>query len=682
MPLTSNQTDSIEALNLIPSARIHELYKSQDVEDPLVLRKKAAAFRKGYTNWRKSGSKGARGETNYLLDKESLHASELRHEQIAEASAALELQNILFMEKVDEEIEDEVLGSPRQLSASRQLSRRSSLRDLWQQEGDVQERITQRSGSFHENELEHNDPKEHWLKFYVNPYSGMEEAREAEPIALNQANLKKIRSVFKPTYPRLKEKGVDFVMCHMGVGGFSRSHQFVYTDDLLEKEQQGPRWGICGIGLMEWDRKMYETLKEQDYMYTLLSRGRKSSEARIIGSIIDYIFAPDDHEACIAKLADSKTRIVSLTITEKGYCQDNQGDLDTNNPFVKSDIEGNLQKPKTAIGMIVAGLRRRMENGEPSFTVLSCDNLPENGDKVERCVLQMAGHINSKLKEWIHSQTKFPNTMVDRITPLTEQEHKDLLARDYMVLDGWPVIAEDFRQWVVEDKFCCGRPAWEKVGALMVEEVRPYEFMKLRLLNGGHSALSYAGYLSGFHYVDDAMCDPVVNAYIAEFFHQVIPTLSPVPGVSMQDYCDQLIARFCNPYIKDNLTRLHEDGSKKMPNTMRDAIINLSERGLSTTTFSLAHAAWIQLCTGHDLNDEPCSMKDPMAEQLKKLARATMEDPSRPSATAFLMEVHGQTLTNIKSFVTEVEGCLRDLRVLGAKAVLESVVQGSAVVQM
>ncbi|CAM9266229.1 unnamed protein product, partial [Choristocarpus tenellus] len=580
-------SDLIDSLNLINSSKIHELYAKQETEDPLVLRKKAADFRKGYKDWRKKKPKGARGETNYLLDKEKLHAHNVREDAIEEL---------------------EIPGG---------LSRNSSMEFILSpRAGSVRGRLMRTNSIIDGTEIPDHEEGENWLKFYVNPFSGMGESQPTEPVPLSQENLKVIPNVVcRPMYARPKDMHfTDYFMCHLGVGGFHRhvflSHQAVYTDDLLNLTAQmeeetnmvsdSKKWGIVGIGLMDWDRKIYNVMKEQDTLYTLLSRGgAMESDARVVGSIVDFMFAPDDHQAVIDKLAHPLTRIVSLTVTEKGYCQNVNGDLDTkDNVFVKSDLEGNLAKPKTAIGMIVAGLRQRRNSGVPSFTVLSCDNLPENGDKVKHVVLQMAQLVDPELRIWVEKNTTFPNTMVDRITPMTEQEHIEIVARDYCVCDKWPVIAEDFKQWVIEDKFCNGVPDWDKVGALMVKDVKPYEFMKLRLLNGGHSSLSYISVLCGYNYVDDAMSDPLISGFVKSFFNEMSPTLLPVPGVDTDDYQVKLIERFGNPYIKDKLKRLAEDGSKKMANTMKEGVIELSERGMSYTVIALANAAWIKYMSG------------------------------------------------------------------------------------
>eukprot|EP00611_Tribonema_gayanum_P024727 TRINITY_DN550_c0_g3_i4.p1 TRINITY_DN550_c0_g3~~TRINITY_DN550_c0_g3_i4.p1 ORF type:complete len:328 (-),score=124.71 TRINITY_DN550_c0_g3_i4:109-1092(-) len=323
---TMQATDSVDALNLINSSQIGQLYSSTNTEDPLVLRKKAADFRKGYKNWRQKKPKGARGETNYLLDKEKQHAHDV---VTAEEQMVLEAQEELgaFMEP------HMTRSDSMELRASLELSRKESVRERGS--GSIPRHASigsmTRTRSFHgEDDFIHDDERENWLKFYVNPFAGMAEASATEPVELTQAALKILpSSVLKPRFERTAHKPyVDKYICHLGVGGFHRSHQCVYTDDVLNLQAPGVgghsaglRWGFCGIGLMDWDRRMYETLKQQDYLYTVLSRGHKTNEARVIGSIVDFIFAPDDHQRCIDKLADPTTCIVSLTVTEKGYCQ-------------------------------------------------------------------------------------------------------------------------------------------------------------------------------------------------------------------------------------------------------------------------------------------------------------------------------------------------------------------------
>ncbi|CAM9198775.1 unnamed protein product [Phaeothamnion confervicola] len=530
--------------------------------------------------------------------------------------------------------------------------------------------------SFTADEIEH-EAGEDWLKFYVNPFSGMGEAMLTEPVQLSQESLKKLpANIVKPMYERpLGDPAfVENFICHLGVGGFHRSHEAVYTDDLLNSGMQ-PRWAICGMGLMEWDAKMYLTLKSQDYLYTLLSRGHNQQQARVIGSIVDFVHAPEGHAAAIARLAHPSTKIVSLTVTEKGYCQDVAGNLDTaHNAFVKADLEGDLQRPKTAIGMVVAALRARRLAGTPSFTVLSCDNLPENGDKAKHVVLQMAGLVDPDLRRWVEGNTTFPNTMVDRITPVTEQEHIDILARDYMVRDGWPVIAEDFSQWVVEDNFCFGCPDWDQVGALLVKDVRPYEFMKLRLLNGGHSALSFMGLMCGYHYVDDAMADPSICSFVQAFFGEVERTLRPVPGVDLSAYQRKLVERFSNPYIKDKLARLAEDGSQKVLNTMRDAIAELTKQGQPTTVLALANAAFVRYMVGEDEDGLLFTIKDPQATRLGELAREATADKENPGPEKFLQAIFGAEITALEHFVKQVRDHLRRILKQGTKAALEETI--------
>lgn len=286
--------------------------------------------------------------------------------------------------------------------------------------------------------------------------------------------------------------------------------------------------------------------------------------------------------------------------------------------------------------------------------------------------------IDPELKLWVEANTTFPNTMVDRITPVTEAEHIELVARDYMVNDGWPVIAEDFSQWVIESNFCNEMPGWDKVGALVVEDVKPYEFMKLRLLNGGHSCLSYMSVLCGYNYVDDAMADPLITGFISEFFKEIAPTLLPVPGVDTEVYQTKLIERFGNPYIKDRLTRLAEDGSKKMPNTLKEGVIELVEKGMRTKIIALANAAWIRfmLGTGPIWGEVILGIKDPAADVLRDLANEALsgvDSGEEPKPEKFMELVYGHEVVELEGFMAEVKDSLRSIVVHGPMVTLETV---------
>ena len=445
--------------------------------------------------------------------------------------------------------------------------------------------------------------------------------------AILQTNFKTVRGK-GPTYDRTPEGYMR--IAHVGVGGFHRSHQAVFTDDLLELKKakagvagEAERWAICGVGLMVWDKKMYESLKGQDHMYTVLFRSQEGNDARVVGSIFDFVFAPEDYSVLFATLNDANTKIVSLTITEKGYCQKVDGNLNTEDPNIKHDLS-DLSTPKTALGMLVGALDQRRKQGRKSFTVLSCDNHPDNGHTTEKLVKQMATlAVGEDLREWIDVNTTFPNSMVDRITPATEGVHKEILKSDFGVEDAWPVVAEHYGQWIVEDKFVDGRPKWEEVGVMFVPDVKPYEYMKLRLLNGTHSALSYVSHLSGFQFVDDALNNDQIRDFVECYMDEVCHSVPHVPGVDLEQYKKDLVIRFSNPYVKDKVERLMLDGSKKMLNTMRDAINFLVENKLPTVYLGVACAAFIRYVTGVDEEGEEIEeVLDPIAEELREPARA------------------------------------------------------------
>ena len=338
---------------------------------------------------------------------------------------------------------------------------------------------------------------------------------------------------------------------------------------------------------MPWDAKMCATLRRQDMLYTLLMQDADETTARVVEAIVDYVFVPEDGAAFETLCVDPRLKIVSLTVTEKGYYQDvATGELDLKAPQIKQDItawhwSGRLHAPKTAFGFICAVMQRRRAATLPPVTVLSCDNLPLNGDLCRGATLAFARAVDPTLARWIDERASFPNSMVDRITPATEDAHKATLATDYGVVDAWPVVSERFSQWVVEDAFVAGRPAWDTAfdatnaneSVMFVDDVEPYETMKLRLLNSGHSALASVGLLLGHRLVHLSLGDGDVAAFLGAYMAQVSTTLGPVPGVDLAAYRRQLVARFSNPRIADQLSRLASDGSQKFKSTLQHALL-------------------------------------------------------------------------------------------------------------
>lgn len=352
---------------------------------------------------------------------------------------------------------------------------------------------------------------------------------------------------------------------HIGVGGFHRAHQAMYIDRLL-RQGRASDWAICGAGLMPADVRMRDALAQNGLTYLLAERGADGSvDARRIAAITDYLLAEDDPQAIIERIADPKTKIVSLTITEGGYNVDDvTGEFNLEQPGVARDLAGE-DAPRTVFGLVTEGLRLRRDRGAGGLTVMSCDNLPHNGVVAKTAFSSYAAAADPELAGWIEQNVTFPNSMVDRITPATTERERAFVRDELGVEDAWPVVAEDFTQWVLEDDFAAGRPPLEEVGVQIVDDVAPYEKMKLRLLNASHQALAYLGALRGHTFAHEAATDPAIQQFVLEYMAQEArPTLDPVPGIDLDEYCATLISRFSNEAIADTLERLGTDGSDRI----------------------------------------------------------------------------------------------------------------------
>lgn len=455
-------------------------------------------------------------------------------------------------------------------------------------------------------------------------------------------------SVDKPSYRR-DEIRVGIV--HFGVGGFHRAHQAAYVDRLLEMGL-AKDWGICGVGVMPADRKMADVMAEQDGLYTLLlEKPDGTREARVIGSIVDYRYAPDDPEAVIELLAAPSTRIISLTITEGGYNIDNAGG------------EVNV------FGLVADALARRRERGVASPTIVSCDNIEGNGDVARQAFTTYAERRQPGLGEWIGAHTRFPNSMVDRITPVTTPEVIEVVTREFGVDDRWPVVAEPFTSWVLEDDFTEGRPPLEQAGVLLVDDVTPYELMKLRLLNASHQSLCYFGYLAGYRLVDDAASDPLFARFLLEYMDlEATPTLQPVPGIDLPDYKQTLIERFANPGIKDTIARLCFASSDRIPKWLLPVVRENLETGAPVRLSAATVASWARYAEGVDEHGQPIDVQDQLADILVPLAQSQREHP-----TAFIENtaVFGD-LARQPRFVEAYLWALDSLHRDGARATLEN----------
>ena len=334
--------------------------------------------------------------------------------------------------------------------------------------------------------------------------------------------------------PRYDRHHVTTGIVHIGVGNFHRSHQAMYIDTLMNSGA-AMDWGICGIGLQPSNSEMRDVLAAQDGLYTLVLRHSDGTwEARVIGSIVEYLFAPDDPEAAIEKMAAPATRIVSLTITEGGYNLDAvTGEFNSSDEPVVADLRPGAV-PRTVFGLVTEALARRRERGIPAFSVLSCDNIQGNGHVSQRAFTAFARLRDRELADWMTRHVRFPNCMVDRITPQTTETDRAELSRRFGIDDQWPVLCEPFTQWVLEENFADGLPPLEDAGVQIVSDVEPYELMKLRLLNASHQALCYPGYLVGYRLVHDVTTDPLFARYLLDYMtNEAIPTLRPVPGVDL-----------------------------------------------------------------------------------------------------------------------------------------------------
>ncbi len=467
-----------------------------------------------------------------------------------------------------------------------------------------------------------------------------------------------------PQYDRTKYKSG---IVHMSVGGFHRSHQALYIDELMSKEPGD--WLITGVGLLDSDKEPLAALAAQDHYYTVVERTATEDTIKIVGAIHETLHAPSNPAAVLKRLQDPAIKILSLTITEKGYCYDSKGDLDPNNPGIQHDLK-NLNAPKTGIGYVVAALRDRMNAGAQPFTVMSCDNLPGNGHRTKHIVTQFAKLVDAKLAAWIEQNVHFPNAMVDRITPATTDKVVAFVREKCGIDDAWPVVCEDFRQWVLEDDFGQGRPALEKAGVQMVGDVEPYELMKVRLLNGSHSALSYLSYLMGYREVDVAMADPLMSGFVRAYMdNDVTPSVPSVPGIDLNNYKDTLIRRFSNPAISDKIQRLAEDGSQKIPNAILPCIRHALKNNGSIAFACLALAGWFRYMTGTDEQGAAIEIKDPRRDEMTKRINAS---PENPAGVLGITEIFGTDLMNNDRFVKTLTQTMADLRTLGARGILET----------
>ena len=429
-----------------------------------------------------------------------------------------------------------------------------------------------------------------------------------------------------PPYDRA---AVTAGIVHFGVGGFHRAHQAMYLDRVLAGGDLG--WGVCGVGVMPQDARTRDVARAQDGLYTLVTTAPDGARTvRVVGSIVRYLYAPDDPEAVVEVLADPRTRIVSLTITEGGYgVNDATGAFEPQDALTLADL-GSDAAPRSVLGYLTAGLRRRRERGVAPFTVVSCDNIQGNGQVARTALTSFARSSDPDLADWIADTVAFPSSMVDRITPVATDAGRAALATELGVEDAWPVHAEAFEQWVLEDHFPLGRPPLEKVGVQLVDDVEPYELMKLRLLNASHQAMSYLGILAGETSVHDVCRDPLFVRFLLGYMHQeAIPTLRAVPGIDLAAYCDELVARFSSEAIADTLARQVVDGSDRIPKFLLPVVADRLAAGGGIDRSALVLAAWSLYLEGRTEAGVPVTVVD---RRLDDLRRAAADERTTPGA--------------------------------------------------
>ena len=471
-----------------------------------------------------------------------------------------------------------------------------------------------------------------------------------------------------PAYDRA---AVSVGVVHIGVGGFHRAHQAMYLDRLMS-QGKALDWGICGVGVLPSDARMAEVMAAQDGLYTLVVKHPDGRwEPRVIGSLVEYLFAPDDPDAVIERMADPGTRIVSLTVTEGGYnVHAVTGDFDASDPGVRADLVAGAV-PRTVFGLVVEALARRRDRGVAPFTILSCDNIQGNGDTARASFAAFARLRDPELAQWMTAHVSFPNCMVDRITPVTTDEDRAELVERFGLRDGWPVVCEPFTQWVLEDAFS-DRPAWQEVGVQLVADVGPYELMKLRLLNASHQALAYLGYLAGYRLVHEVCQDELFARFLLAYMEvEAIPTLEPVPGIDLGEYRAELIRRFSNAQVRDTVARLCAETSDRIPKWLLPVARWQLANGGPVDLAALVVASWARYAEGVDEDGAPIEVVDRLRDVVVERARSQKEDP-----LAFLRDrdLFGD-LVDDDRFTTAYLGSLASLHQRGARATVQDAIE-------
>lgn len=466
-----------------------------------------------------------------------------------------------------------------------------------------------------------------------------------------------------PTYSR--SKLVPRIV-HLGFGAFHRAHQAVYADILATSHDSD--WGYTEVNLIGGEQQI-DDLKRQDNLYTVAEMSADVWTARVVGVVKEALHAQvDGLETVLSRMCEPQVAIVSLTITEKGYCHSPaSGELMHDHPLIVADLAA-PQQPKSAVGVVVEALARRKAAGLPAFSVMSCDNMPENGHVTRNVVIALARARNAGLAGWIEKNVTFPSTMVDRIVPAVTAETLDKIEQLTGVRDSAGVACEPFRQWVIEDNFVAGRPEWEKAGAELVADVVPFEEMKLRMLNGSHSFLAYLGYLAGYQHINDCMEDANYRATArALMLNHQAPTLK-VKGVDLAHYADMLIARYSNPALRHRTWQIAMDGSQKLPQRMLDPVRWHLVKGSDFSLLALGIAGWMRYVGGVDEQGAVIEVSDPLLATIQQAVQQSEEGEARVRALLGIEAIFGNELPHEKAFVDQVTQAYLQLLKNGAKA--------------
>jgi len=442
--------------------------------------------------------------------------------------------------------------------------------------------------------------------------------------------------------------GVGIV--HLGLGAFYRAFGAIYVAEAMAAS--GGDWGIVGVSLK--NPRTRDALAPQNWAYTSVTLAENDESTKVIDVLENVLVAPENPAAVLEAMADPGVRIVSLTVTEKGYCHNPAtGVLTVDHPDIAHDLQQEM--PRSAPGFLVRALARRRAAGVPPFTVLSCDNLPENGALVRQIVLDFAHLIDPTLAQWIGENGRFPATMVDRITPATTSADIARVTAETGLYDSAPVLHEPFRQWVIEDNFVRDmRPDFNAVGVEMVKDVSRFEQMKLRTLNGSHSALAYLGYLAGHETISDTVADPAFATYVRQLWAEIMPVVRAPQGFDLQVYAQALMERYANPKIRHRTWQIAMDGSQKLPQRLLGSLEANIAAGKPVPGLCLAVAAWMYYVGGIDQTGQPIDVKDPMAEKLRAISDASTTPVDKVAALLSLSEIFPIELAeNLKAPVTE-----------------------------